>query len=60
LLEAYVLKNSKWQLIAKHDGSATVSLPPFESISFNLGDLWLPDSYTVHKDTPNMLNADSG
>ena len=46
-LEAKVLRGGKWVEIATLYDDATVSLPPFEAISFNLGDLWPPP--TVHK-----------
>ena len=49
-LEAKVLRGGKWVAIAKLHDDATVSLPPFEAISFSLGDLWL--SPTVHKAVP--------
>ena len=49
-LEANVLRDGKWVEIAKLYDDATVSLPPFEAISFNLGDLWPPP--TVHKAVP--------
>ena len=49
-LEAKVLRGGKWVAIAKLHDDATVSLPPFEAISFSLGDLWM--SPTVHKAVP--------
>ena len=49
-LEANVLRGGKWVESAMLYDDATVSLPPFEAISFNLGDLWLPP--TVHKAVP--------
>ena len=49
-LEANVLRGGKWVEIATLHDDATVSLPPFEAISFSLGDLWPPP--TVHKAVP--------
>ena len=49
-LEAKVLRGGKWVAIATLHDDATVSPPPFEAISFSLGDLWLPP--TVHKAVP--------
>ena len=48
-LEANVLRDGKWVEIATLHNDATVSLPLFEAISFNLGDLW---PRTVHKAVP--------
>ena len=52
-LEANVLRGGKWVESAMLYDDATVSLPPFEAISFNLGDLWPPP--TVHKAVPGEL-----
>ena len=52
-LEAYVLRGGKWVEIATLHEDATVSLPPFEAISFSLGDLWPPP--TIHKAVPGEL-----
>ena len=52
-LEANVLRGGKWVAIATLHDDATVSLPPFEEISFSLGDLWPPP--TVHKAVPGEL-----
>ena len=49
-LEARELRGTKWAEIATLHDDATVSLPPFEAISFSLSDLWLPR--TVHKAPP--------
>ncbi len=49
-LEAKVLRGEKWVEIATLHDDATVSLPPFEAISFSLDDLWPPP--TVHKAVP--------
>ena len=52
-LEANVLRGGRWVAIATLHDDATVSLPPFEAISFSLGDLWPPP--TVHKAVPGEL-----
>ena len=57
-LEASVLHGSTWLVIDKLFDDASVSLPPFEAISFNLADLWLPTGI-VHRAVPEMLMADS-
>ena len=49
-LEAFELRGNEWVLIDKLFDYASVSLPPFGAISFNLGDLWPP--HTVHKELP--------
>ena len=52
-LEAKMLRGGKWVEIATLYDDATVSLPPFEAISFSLGDLWPPP--TIHKAVPGEL-----
>ncbi len=42
-LEAFELRESQWVLLKTLTGNDPVSLPPFDAISFSLGDLW-PDS----------------
>ena len=49
-LEAFQLYGSEWILIDALFDDALVSLPPFDAITFNLGDLW--PLHTVHKDLP--------
>ena len=49
-LEVNELRGAKWVEIATLHDDATVSLPPFEAISFNLGDLRPPP--TVHRAPP--------
>ena len=56
-LEAYELRGAEWVLIDTLFEGASVSLPPFEAISFNLGDLWSPP--TIHKDVPSKLSTES-
>ena len=41
-LEAFELKDGLWSLIATAKDSDPVSIPPFDAITFNLGDLWPP------------------
>ena len=50
-LEAFELRGSEWLLIDALFDDALVSLPPFDAITFDLGDLWPPP--TVHKDLPS-------
>ena len=49
-LEAFQLLGARWVLIDKLFDNASVSLPPFEAISFDLDSLWPPQ--TVHKALP--------
>ena len=53
-LAAFELRDSQWELIDALYNDATVSLPPFEAISFNLAELWPPNS--IHREIPDMLN----
>ena len=39
-LEAFELHNGQWLLIASAKDGEPVSVPPFDAISFSLGDLW--------------------
>ena len=39
-LEVFELSGGQWVLVDTLTGDAPVSLPPFEQISFSLGDLW--------------------
>lgn len=54
-LEAFKLRDTEWVLIDALYGSVAVSLPPFEAISFGLGDLWPPR--TVHKAVPSISDS---
>ena len=54
-LEAFELRGTKWALTGKLFEDAAVSLPPFEAISFNLGDLWLP--HAAHRQPPGTPNV---
>ena len=62
-LKAYELRGDKWVLIDQVYGDDVISLPPFEAIQINLGDLWLPDTnqkpHTVHKEVP-VIESSSG
>lgn len=40
-LAAYALRGKRYALLRKLTGNASVSLPPFDAIAFDLGDLWL-------------------
>ena len=50
-LEAFELRGAQWVLIGTLFDDAPVSLPPFEAIRFNLGDLWPP--HGAHKESPH-------
>ena len=39
-LEAFELRQGRWVSVGSLSGDATVSLPPFEAVSFDLGSLW--------------------
>ncbi len=39
-LEAFERRDGQWVLLKTLTGNDPVSLPPFEAISFSLGDLW--------------------
>ena len=39
-LEAFELQSGRWVLLDTLTGDASVSVPPFEAISFELSDLW--------------------
>jgi len=49
-LEAFKLRKGEWALIDRLFNNELVSLPPFEEISFSLGDLWVTNA--VHKELP--------
>ena len=50
-LEAFELHQGEWVPIARLQGNDQVSVPPFDSITFNLGNLWIPEN-TVHEPSP--------
>ncbi len=56
-LEAFELNGTEWVLIGQLFDNATVSLPPFEVVSFNLGDVWLP--HAVHQELPSKPTAET-
>ena len=39
-LEAFELRGGRWILLDALSGNASVGLPPFDAIRFDLGDLW--------------------
>lgn len=49
-LEAFRLHETQWLLIDKLFDDASVSLPPFDAMTFSLDDLWPP--HAVHRDLP--------
>ena len=40
IFEAFELRKGEWVLIATAKDDDPVSVPPFDAITFNLGDLW--------------------
>ena len=56
-LKAFALRGAEWMLIDALFDDATVSLPPFEAVSFNLGDLWPP--HAVHQEPPSKPTAET-
>ncbi len=56
-LEVFVLRGTKWVLIDTLFETASISLPPFEAVSFNLGELW--STHTVHKEVSGRLETKS-
>ena len=40
-LETFELRDGEWRALAKLTGNRPVSQPPFEAVSFPLGDLWI-------------------
>ena len=57
-LEAFQLLGARWVLIDKLFDNASVSLPPFEAVCFDLNDLWPPP--TVHKALPESVPEPMG
>ena len=47
-LEAFELRDGQWMLIATIKDTEAVSVPPFDAITFSLGDLW-PNSTSHEK-----------
>lgn len=43
-LEAYALADGGWREIARHRESERVSVPPFEAVTIDLAELWVPRS----------------
>ncbi len=40
-LDAFELRDREWSLLARLHGDQEVSLPPFQAVSFSLGELWV-------------------
>ncbi len=55
-LEAFVLCDREWVLIDRLFDYESVSLPPFDAISFDLGELWA--SKVFHRSVPDAGTAD--
>ncbi len=54
-LEAFELRGTEWVSIDKRFDEESVSLPPFDAISFNLGYLWPTSSvYKIPSDSPTV------
>ena len=49
-LEALELREGRWILLTTLSGDAAVSLPPFDAITFSLGDLWPPPATETAED----------
>ena len=56
-LEAFELRDAEWSMVDRLYQDAQVSLPPFEAIKFNLGNLWIPR--TVHRGVPSDVPPES-
>lgn len=41
-LEAYALEAGAWREIERFTGPGRVSVPPFDAVTFDLADLWMP------------------
>jgi Uma2 family endonuclease len=41
-LEAYQLQGGDWQELGRFAGADQVAVPPFEAVTIDLGELWLP------------------
>ena len=52
-LEAFELRDGEWVPIAALKGDEPVSVPPFETITFSLGDLWWPEAPTDESNPTN-------
>ena len=57
-LETFKLRGTEWVLTDTLFDDVPVSLPPFEAISFNLGDLWPPPA--AHKELPSKPTTETG
>lgn len=57
MLEAFELQNGSWTVLGAWNGAETVSVPPFEAISFSLADLWPLDKPLGFGESPQSLYA---
>ena len=54
-LEAFELRDGKWRRLARLTGDQQVSQPPFEAVSFSLGDLWVDSGPSLaHRRQPQV------
>jgi len=42
VVEAYWLAAGEWSKIGRYTGTAQATIPPFDAVSFDLGNLWVP------------------
>ena len=56
-LEAYALRDKQWVLIDTLFDDTSVSLPPFDAIRFDLGELWPPR--VLHKSVSESKSTDT-
>ena len=65
-LEAFELRDGGWVQIASLSGDDPVSVPPFDAITFSLGDLWEPEvkepptGYAARKPEPELARPEEG
>lgn len=58
-LEAFELYEGSWRSLARLIGNESVSLPPFEAVSFPLGDLWIDSKPRTHRRHPQIHDRES-
>ena len=56
-LDAYELQEGDWAQIASLHGYVDASVPPFDAITFNLGEIWLPDNMVHEPPAPLIATA---
>ena len=60
-LEAFELREGDWVRLARLAGDQPVSLPPFEAVSFQLGEFWMdpgaPQGTGLGIEAPDSLDA---